>query len=264
MISAYLHGIGVLGPGLDGWQQTRSILRGDAPYQPTEVKLIAPSLLPANERRRTTRTIRLALQVAQMAFMHAGLDPAKTPHSAVFACADGDLDITDKICQAIHMDGHPVSPIQFHNSVHNAPAGYWMIGCRAQQPASSIAADSYTFGAGLLELLTTIGGSNQPGLLVAYDLPAPEPLLSAHPLPASFGCALLLSSDPIGALARMELIDTAPDPGRLSIPALNTLTAEVPAAHALHLLKSVAAGDSADLAVPAATSYQLQLRVTAC
>ena len=70
MISAYLHGIGLLAPGLESWQQTQSILRGDTPYQPNEVKLVAPTLLPANERRRTTRTIRLALQVAQMATQH--------------------------------------------------------------------------------------------------------------------------------------------------------------------------------------------------
>ncbi len=51
----------------------------------------------------------------------------KEPMPAVFACSGGDTDVINRLCSALMLPGCPVSPQQFVNSVHNAPAGYWSI-----------------------------------------------------------------------------------------------------------------------------------------
>ena len=127
-----LRGLGVMAPGLPGWKAAAPILREGAGYRPEPLSKLVPQMLPANERRRTTATIKLALEAGAEAMGDDGAAPA-----AVFASSDGDLDIVHLLCSALALPERAVSPTHFHNSVHNAPAGYWSIASGNTLPSTS-------------------------------------------------------------------------------------------------------------------------------
>jgi hypothetical protein len=54
-LTAYIEGIGLLGPGLTDWPTSRPILCAQQVYQPRKTMLPSPALLPAAERRRAVR-----------------------------------------------------------------------------------------------------------------------------------------------------------------------------------------------------------------
>jgi hypothetical protein len=110
-------------------------------------------------------------------------------------------------------DDRHISPTRFHNSVHNAPAGYWGIASGAMTPATVLCAHDASFGAGLLEAMTQVAVEGIGTLLITYDMPYPEPLHAKRPLPSAFGIALaLMPSRSAHSLARLELelSDAAP------------------------------------------------------
>ena len=78
-LSAYIRGIGLLGPGLDDWASGSAILAGVTPYTPRAAVLPVPSALPAAERRRTGAVVRLALAIGFEAASRADADPAELP-----------------------------------------------------------------------------------------------------------------------------------------------------------------------------------------
>ena len=53
----YLDGIGLLGPGLTGWEQACDVLTGRQPYVAAPTALPAVNKLPPAERRRVSLTI---------------------------------------------------------------------------------------------------------------------------------------------------------------------------------------------------------------
>jgi hypothetical protein len=61
MMRVFVEGIGLIGPGLDGWLAARAILAGVEPYKSMPVRLPPPALLPPAERRRAGATVRLAI-----------------------------------------------------------------------------------------------------------------------------------------------------------------------------------------------------------
>lgn len=258
-MTVWLDGVGVSGPGLVGWAQARSVLAGAEAYAAEALPAPRTDLLRANERRRTTSVIRLALQTAEEALSGAHVSPVET--CSVFASASGDLEIVDRICTALRLPERPVSPTQFHNSVHNAPAGYWSLGTGARMPSTSVAAYDHSFAAGLLEAWTMVEVEQVPVLLVAYDWP-PPPLLRPHrPLEHPFAVALLLTEQPCGeAPLRLEL---ALEPGAestLSDPCLETLRRDNPAARSLPLLAAIAAAAPGAVRIPYSRALGLTVR----
>ena len=89
-------------------------------------------LLAPNERRRAGTVMRLALAVAGEAAGMAGLPAAAMRN--VFASANGDGAVIHALLEELARPDPQLSPTQFHNSVHNAPAGYWSIGNAAASP----------------------------------------------------------------------------------------------------------------------------------
>lgn len=236
MIGVQILGTGLIGPGLDGWPGGRRVLCDGGisyTYEPTQIA--SPGLLPANERRRTTACIKLALAAAEQAIRDADLDPAEL--ASVFSSSHGDMRVCDNLCRALASDDKPVSPTQFHNSVHNAPAGYWSIATGSRRASTSLAVAHSSFTAGLLEtvLQSLVGG--QPVLLTCYDHPAPAPLDAAAPLTAPFAVALVVQAEAKGAL-RLSLSDG--DETRLAQPELERLRLGNPAARSLPLLTALA------------------------
>ena len=209
---AHVEGIGFWADGLPSWDAVRvfvaaGALPAGAPSRPT------PELLPANERRRAPASVAVALEAALAACRAAGADPALLP--SVFASTHGDLGITDYICSTLATDPSALSPTRFHNSVHNAAAGYWTIGTGSHAPATAISSFGATFAQGLVEAMSQLGAGAPRVLLVAYDAPSAGPLAVVSPSEGLLGGALVLSRDADPRLPRLRgtFVDaTAPAP----------------------------------------------------
>ena len=261
--------VGLMAPGLAGWTVSQAVLAGQRPYVAEPMPAAMATLLPANERRRVTATIKLALQVAQEAMAQAALTPGPSPSNgqgessvrAVFASSGGDSEVLDKICMALTQPDRPVSPTYFHQSVHNTPAGYWAIATGCMQPSLSLGAYDGSFAAGLREAAALAWADQARVLLVAYDLPLPFPLAEHRKIVAPFAVALLLNPAPPAhrlALLRLEASGSQPV-DRLDDADLERLRSGNPTARSLPLLRAIArravervtlpAGDSATLTV---------------
>lgn len=250
MNRVYVRSVGLAAPGLANWSEARAVLRGEADHVVEGPMKFVPAVLPANERRRTSTTIKLALQVAQEAMQGAGA--ALDAPACVFASCSGDMDIVHNICTALTQPGKPVSPTQFHNSVHNAPAGYWSIAAKSPSASTSLSAYDGSFAAGLIEALTQVAVEGHPVLLIAYDVRPPEPLFASRPVGHPFGTALLLEANAgAGALAGIdiEIRDAAPE-ALMDAPSLEALRMDSAPARSLPLLARLAAGRSGEVLLP--------------
>ena len=192
--TAYIEGIGVWAPVLPSWEEACPILRGEVAPPPPATRRPSPELLPANERRRAPDTVAISLEVARKACVHAGRDPTDLP--SVFCSTHGDLAVTDYMCETLAQSPTLVSPTKFHNSVHNAAAGYWAIATGCTKPYTAISASGYSFGAGLLEALVQSESSGESILYVAYDIQARGALATVVKSEGQFGCAMVLNALP--------------------------------------------------------------------
>ena len=152
----YLDGVGLWAPGLTGWSASRGILAGREPYRDMPLTRPAPAILPQTERRRSDNTVLLAIQAGQDAIEHAAVNPHDV--ATVFASSDGDMEIIHDLCTALAQPERLVSPTRFHNSVHNAAAGYWSIATGSQQASTSLSCYDATFVAGLVESTAQVAG----------------------------------------------------------------------------------------------------------
>jgi hypothetical protein len=265
LIRVYLEGIGLAGPGLKGWDAAQAVLSGADTYLPEETAIPASALLPAAERRRAGVPVRLALAVAHEAFTQAGSDPAATP--TFFTSSSGDAHNVHALLEALATPEREVSPTRFHNSVHNAPAGYWSIAAQAREPSTSVCAFDASFTAGLLDAVTQIAADGKPVALIAYDHPYPEPLHATRPLVATFGVAFVLARERgDAALGMLEVDVTAADarPTGFADAQLERLRTGVPAARSLPILSALARKAPADVTLEYIADVQLAVRVVPC
>jgi beta-ketoacyl synthase-like protein len=251
----------VRGPGLPDWDAAAAILTGRAHYVAQEAIEPAPAMLPPNERRRMPDPARWALAVGHDALCAGGMTDADV--ATVFVSCGSDGKITQQICEALATPAREVSPTRFHNSVHNAPAGYWSIAMASCAPSTSLCAGAGSFGAALLEAAAQAVVEARPVLLIAYDLPYPEPLRAVWTLTDPFAVALLLAqpdAEVSGPRVRIDLI-SAP-PGDDWPHALPRQLARNPAAAALPLLALVAQGGG-HVVLPYLDQCSIQLEVMA-
>ncbi|MEE9421709.1 MAG: beta-ketoacyl synthase chain length factor [Gammaproteobacteria bacterium] len=132
------------------------------------------SLLPAMVRRRTSEATRIAVSAATRACSNAATDH-ELP--AVFVSLSGEIQVTDKLCQAIAKNEYPLSPTQFHNSVHNTASSYWSMATNNQFPMMAMSALEDGFALGLLESWCQLQTGAEKILLVVYEEEAPTHLL---------------------------------------------------------------------------------------
>jgi hypothetical protein len=183
----------------------------------------------------------------------------------VFASSSADGDTCHAICEQLAGADRLISPTRFHNSVHNAPSGYWSIATRCMAPSTSLCGYDGSFGAGLLEACAFLHAHGKPVLLVAYDAPYPEPLLAKRPVRDAFGLALLLAPQAgAGALARLELTLTDAAPDTLADAGLEALRRAIPTAHSLPLLDLLARGAKAAAVIEYLGGPHLALQVAPC
>jgi len=237
-LSASIEGIGFWASGMPSWQAARDYMHGGAlptgvPARPT------PELLPPNERRRAPETVAVALEVARAACVAAGRDPCSLP--SVFASTHGDLAITDYMCATLAADPRAISPTRFHNSVHNAAAGYWTIGNGCTRPATAISSHAASFAQGLLEALVQLAAGAEAVLLAAFDAASPGPLAAVSPSIGLLGGALVLAQPHTGALRmRATLVDSDAPPAHGRLARLIGGNAMAPM---LPLFQALASGD---------------------
>ncbi len=237
-LSAYVNGVGLLGPGITNWAEGADILSGRHPWVSVPTVLPPPEGLPPAERRRTGAVVKLALAVGLEATRQAGADPARLP--AVFTSSGGDGQNCHEICQVLASAERQLSPTRFHNSVHNAAAGYWSIATGATPASNALCAYDASFAAGLLEALTQVAIERTAVLLIAYDASYPEPLRTVRPIPDAFAVALVLAPE-VGpaALGKIEAHLSGAPADTIAEP-LEGLRRAIPAARSLPLLALLA------------------------
>ena len=260
-LTVSLEGIGLLGPGFTDWLTGQAILSGQAGYVPEATVLPSSNALPPAERRRAGKAVKLALAIGQEAIAAAGLDPSTLP--TVFSSSGGDGYNCHTICETLASEDRRISPTRFHNSVHNAPAGYWGIATGAMLPAGVLCGFDASFGIGLLETVTSVVVDNTRSVLIAYDTDYPEPLRSPRPIFDAFGVALVLA--PLfgkkGSLVEITVSLVTEPPSRMNDENLESLRQSIPAARSLPLLQAIALGKSARVVLDYLDNLRLAVEI---
>jgi hypothetical protein len=259
----YVMGVGLIAPGMPSWSAALPVLTGARAWEAIDTELPSPAMLPKNERRRASPTIRIALEAARQAVEASGL--AARDLTACFGSSAGDGDVLDMLVRTVTGGEARVSPTLFHNSVHNAPSGYWSIASGSHAPSLSIGAFDATVAATLLT--AAVQARRQAVLVCLYDAVLPEPLRTVRPLGLPFGAALVLSPEPAsGALARITMRLGAPGqaPSALQAPGLTPLLEANPAARALPLLEALARRQTCEVVIPWQDAPPLAIALTPC
>ncbi len=257
----YIDGIALWSERLPGWELARDILAGREPAPEQPAPRPAPGLLAPTERRRAPDTVAIAIESAMRACASAQRDPASLP--CVFSSMHGDLAITDYMCATLSSTPMLVSPTKFHNSVHNAAAGYWSIGTGCNRPYTALSAGEQSFGAGLLETCVQALGDRQPILLVAYDIDARGPLAPVARSRHLLSVALVVSPHRTACTrAQIDLILTT-QPGVVSRPRPENaaLVAGNSTESCLPLMEALALGGSHEIVCLATRSLGLAMHV---
>ena len=260
-LDIYLDGVGLLGPGLNDWAHACEVLSGRQAYASAPTVLPVAHRLPPAERRRVGTAIKLTMAIGFEAALHAGADVAQL--ATVFSSSEGDCDNSVAILEALASSDRALSPTRFHNSVHNAPSGYWGIATTSMEPSTSINAYDATFAAGLLEAASQACSTGKPCLLLAYDTAFPAPLRQLRTIPDAMGIALLLNplrSDAARALLRLRLCDSPASAPMTQ--ALERLRQDIPVAQGLPLLALVAQERSGSVVVEYLDALRLRIEVT--
>jgi hypothetical protein len=247
-----ISGLGVWSRGLCSYDDlSRCVSTGVIPAD-AEFEMPLPQAIPARERRRAGLMINLAVTVAHQACEHAGVNKSQVP--SVFTSAMGDTDITDYMCRRTAQPLKLLSPTKFHNSVQNAPSGYWSISAENRAPSTFVGGYVNSFGMGLLEAASQARAMGGPVLLVAYDIANNAPFSDVTPIRESFACALVLapttgddeacsSADnqdgKLGVQSTITLMSGQADLQKPKSPALAELASANPAAAGLTLFEQI-------------------------
>jgi Beta-ketoacyl synthase, N-terminal domain len=259
---AYVDGIALWAPRLPGWEVARAVLRGTAQAPTVPMARSSPTLLPPNERRRAPDSVAVSLEVAGRACAAAGRDPRSLP--SVFASCHGDLAVTDYMCETLAANPALLSPTKFHNSVHNAAAGYWTIATGCMERYTALSAAGCTFAEGLVEAFAQAACDATAVLYVAYDIQAQGPLATVAPSDGLLGAALVLAPEAsertqariVWATREREAASDSAAPAQLaSVVSGNAMAACLP------LLAALAAAEAREVRYALGPGLALELRV---
>jgi hypothetical protein len=261
-LSVYVEGLSLWSPRLPSWEIARSVIRGEQAIPESPVPRPQTSLLPPTERRRIPDTVAVALEAAVRACEASTRDRALLP--AVFASTHGDTPISDYMCSTLASTPTLISPTKFHNSVHNAAAGYWSIGVRSYAPYTSISAYRYTFAAGLLEAAMQAVCERTAVLFVAFDIEATGPLAPMSQCNHLLGIGMVIAPDSLAAESRK--LQLAIESGSAEFTRARSGAAQLLEGNALTpafaLLEALASDDRGDvsLALGADTALKVQVQ----
>lgn len=263
-------GIGAWGNTFRNWDELKNILRGGEETAHEE-KGPKPEIIPSNERRRAPLSVRLAVESCWQATQQSNIDAQDL--ASVFVSGIGDTQLTDYMCKVLASDNKALSPTKFHNSVHNAAAGYWTISTGCMQAANSVAGFQQSVALSLLEALTQCAIENKPLLLSFYDAPCSDVLHELLHNDQPFAAALVIapkqfdaSSEAVSFTAHISEQATIAAANNFSTCAsLEHLMAVNPAAQILPILNLLALDEQSDSnTVCMALSAASQLCVQRC
>lgn len=258
--TAFVDGVAFWAPLVPGWDLARPVLRGESEGQAQPASRPTPGILAPTERRRAPDTVAIALEVAMRACESAGADPREL--ASVFACTEGDTSISDYMSETLARTPTLISPTRFHNSVHNAAAGYWSIGTGCMRPYTSISAHRDTFGEGLLETLVQVQSTGRATLLVAYDIESRGPLATVAPSKGMVGAGVVLATS-AGArsVARIRW-RTMPGAVRtLPLPRNSELVAGNAMAHCLPFFEALAVEQDRTVLLGLSPSLSMEIQL---
>ena len=232
---------GAWGQNFRNWDDLVNVLQG-VKFEDDGMKGPKPEIIPANERRRAPLPVRLAVDSSWQATQSSPYDADEL--RCVFVSSLGDTQLTDYMCRALAGETKQLSPTKFHNSVHNAAAGYWTISTACMQAANSIAGYEESVSLTLLEAMAQVCQENRPVLLTFYDAPVSPVLkcLLKNEQPFAFSMVLAPQADTqAGQLIEMELLEQRVEWSNFDVASLQDCYANNPTAKILSLLSAIVA-----------------------
>jgi hypothetical protein len=155
-----------------------------------------------------------------------------------------------------------ISPTRFHNSVHNAAAGYWTIATGCHAASSALTAFDASFAAGLLEAAMQCAADDRPLLLVAFDVQAVGALASVTRSEGLLATALVIApTHASGASGPSFAATVVSGPSRAVTPrsaAARALAGDA-MADALPFFEALALGPGGTLDLPLSRTLALRL-----
>lgn len=246
LVGADLVGIGAWGPAFNNWAELQALFANPAVGEDLQwaTQVPKPEIIPANERRRAPLPVRAAVEVSWQALQQSGLVSGDV--ACVFGSGLGDTEITDYMCRVLTTTEKQLSPTKFHNSVHNAAAGYWTISTGCMKAANSIAAYQNTAGLSLLEAIIQCQQHQEPLLITLFDTAAHDAYRQIFACEHSFAAALLIvpvgsAASPIARLTMGDDSAATPAAPVFAHKLLGNLYRDNPAAKVLGLLQQLAA-----------------------
>ncbi len=239
-LSCKIVALGAWGEGFLDWPGLQDLLQGGAVVE-NVVGAPKPDIIPANERRRAPLPVRLAVESSLQATQSSGFDAKEL--SCVFVSGIGDTQLTDYMCKVLATDNKQLSPTKFHNSVHNAAAGYWTMSTGCMKAASSIAGFGESVPLALLEAIVQCLQENVPVLLTFYDAPSCTVLQGLLKSDQAFSVSMIivpLASKKEGTLLTVEVKQQAADWPVIDLPEnLQHCYENNPAARLLPVLEKI-------------------------
>jgi hypothetical protein len=254
-----IRGIGLWGPGLYSWSDFLTRRKNNFDNLPESTPAPSPTSIPARERRRAPLPVKLAIETIEQACKMAEVELDSV--ATIFSSAMGDNEITDYICSTLAGSERFLSPTKFHNSVHNAPSGYWSIAAKNRAPSGYVGGFLDSFSIGLLEAATFCAAEERPVVLAIYDVPATAPLSDICRIEDSFGAAFVFDIDSHSNAWSIE-ISCSEGPStrsKMRSPVLQDICDKNPAAQSLALLEAIAIGEPAMLCWPTGSATHLEL-----
>lgn len=182
-----------------------------------------PEVIPANERRRAPLSVRLAVESSLQATQTAGIDPKEL--SCVFVSGFGDTQLTDYMCKVLATNTKQLSPTKFHNSVHNAAAGYWTISTGCERSANSLAGFQESVPLALMEAVVQCCHEATPVLITIYDTPVSDVLKDVLGNGSSFSFSMIIAPEDGQFPGQPMTIEVLPE--EKSWPKLDTLQSQL-------------------------------------
>lgn len=259
-------GLGAWGPGFNQWQELSARLLQDT-ISDDEWQSVAPkpAVIPANERRRSPLPVKIAVETSSQALEMSGLSSADV--ACVFGSGLGDTEITDYMCRVLNTELKQLSPTKFHNSVHNAAAGYWTISSACMKSANSIAAYHETAGMALLEAVSQCVLHNEAVMITLFDTKAHSAYQQIFSCRDSFSASLLICPESYShsnaSLASLTLdVGAAETLTSIQNKRLDSLRDENPAAKILSLLEPIANSSDAEIVLGLSEANVLRAKVS--
>ena len=253
---------GAWGQNFRNWNDLVNLLQGGE-FEDDGIKGPKPDIIPANERRRAPLPVRLAVGSSWQATQSSQYEADEL--SCVFVSSLGDTQLTDYMCRALAGETKQLSPTKFHNSVHNAAAGYWTISTGCMKAANSIAGYEESVPLTLLEAMTQVCQEHKPLLLTFYDAPVSSVLkcLLKNQQPFAFSMVLVPKAETQkGSLIELEVLEQRVAWPKFAVSNLQDCYADNPTAKILLLLSAVVATQVETRIIDMPLSEQTSIRLT--